>query len=463
MVDNISHPSNAKLLAIRVCRFRGAVKFRFSWTKAAISILVCVFCATAAWSQKMSSLERDQTQAMLHEIAADVKKRYYDPTLHGIDWDGKVRETKARIDQANDIGQALSEIAALLDLLKDSHTFLLPPARLNRYDYGWEAQTVGPRCYVTQVRPGSDAAAKGVAPGDEILTVNGFSPAKPNLIRMEYLLNILRPQPALRLELRAPDGKTRSVDVTTKIIEGNRAKDISSGDDTWERIRAIEMAKLRGRARIDEVGDNLAILKFSGFFYTPAEIDLMIGKARKHSALIVDLRGNGGGSVEVLSQMIGRMFDHEVKIADSVTRTARIPQIAKSASPRFDGKLIVLVDSRSGSAAELFARVMQIEKRGSVVGDVSSGQVMEAKRYTYREGVYQVLFYGASITEADFIMTDGKSLEHVGVTPDEIVLPAAKDLAAGNDPVLAHAAQMLGVNLNPEAAGKLFPYEWLPQ
>jgi C-terminal processing protease CtpA/Prc len=74
--------------------------------------------------------------------------------------------------------------------------------------------------------------------------------------------------------------------------------------------------------------------------------------------------------------------------------------IANGPKDPFEGKLIVLLDSRSASAAELFARVVQIEKRGAVVGDVSSGRVMEAKHYTYREGVYQVLFYGASITDA---------------------------------------------------------------
>jgi C-terminal processing protease CtpA/Prc len=252
----------------------------------------------------MTGLERDQTQSMLHEIASDVKKHYYDPTLHGLDWDRSVREAKTRIDLAGDIGQALSEIAALLDLLKDSHTFLLPPARYNRYDYGWIAQTIGTRCYVTQVRPGSDAAAKGVTPGDEILTVNGYAPTKQNLIRMEYLLNVLRPQPALRLELRAPEGKTRAVDVATKITEGNKARDASSGEDVWDRLRATETAKLQRHVRIADMGDKLMILKLPEFLYTPAEIESMIGKARKHSALIIDLRGNLGGGTDVLSLLL---------------------------------------------------------------------------------------------------------------------------------------------------------------
>jgi C-terminal processing protease CtpA/Prc len=71
-----------------------------------------------------------------------------------------------------------------------------------------------------------------------------------------------------------------------------------------------------------------------------------------------------------------------------------------------------------------------------------------------------VIFYGVSISEADLIMSDGKSLEHVGVEPDELLIPSAEALAKGEDPVLAHAAQELGVNISPAEAGKLFPYQW---
>jgi len=85
---------------------------------------------------------------------------------------------------------------------------------------------------------------------------------------------------------------------------------------------------------------------------------------------------------------------------------------------------------------------------------------MEARRYSYQMGIETAIFYGASITDADLIMTDGKSLEHTGVAPDKTLLPAASDLATGSDPVLAHAAELLGVKLNPEQAGKLFPFEW---
>jgi len=88
--------------------------------------------------------------------------------------------------------------------------------------------------------------------------------------------------------------------------------------------------------------------------------------------------------------------------------------------------------------------------------------VMEARHYNEQmgsgDGTY--IFYGVSVTESDLIMSDGKSLEHVGVVPDEIVLPSANDLAAGRDPVLSHAAELLGTKITPEDAGKAFPYEW---
>lgn len=87
---------------------------------------------------------------------------------------------------------------------------------------------------------------------------------------------------------------------------------------------------------------------------------------------------------------------------------------------------------------------------------------MESLYYPFQAGADIQVFYGASITIADLIMADGKSLEKNGVTPDEIVLPTASQLAEGQDPVIARAAELAGIKIDPAAAGKFFPFEWAP-
>jgi C-terminal processing protease CtpA/Prc len=84
---------------------------------------------------------------------------------------------------------------------------------------------------------------------------------------------------------------------------------------------------------------------------------------------------------------------------------------------------------------------------------------MESRFYPHEVASDARVFYGASITDADLVMADGKSLEHVGVGPDIVILPTAQDLANDRDPVLATAAGLVGVKLSPEEAATAIPYE----
>jgi len=238
---------------------------------------------------------------------------------------------------------------------------------------------IGDWCIVTQVRPHSDAEAKGVKPGAQILTLNGYTPTRDTLGTIQYIFAALRPQPSLRLGLQDPSGAKRDAEINTKFHQKKLVTDLTGAagaSDIWNIIRDEQTEEHLMRARSAELGDQILVLKLPAFDFTSIEVGEMIAKARKHQALIVDLRGNSGGSIETLRYLIGGVFDKEVKIADRVGRKESKPEIAKPAREPFTGKIVVLVDNRSASASELFARVMQIEKRGTVIGDHTSGSVM---------------------------------------------------------------------------------------
>lgn len=408
---------------------------------------------------KFGTLSNQQVQQMLDVVEKDIKENYYDVGMHGVDLDKDFAIERQKIAEAKSQNEALLHVAGAVAALKDSHTRFTPPVAPYGVDYGWRMQAFGESdCYVTAVRHGSDAEGKGIKPGDQVVSVNGITLTRQDLGYVEYGYKVF-PQSGLHLVTKSPTGQERPLVVMAKILPGQpvvRRSDVM----TWLQTHHKE----GDRSRYHSVGEQVLFWKLPDFLLDPADLDGPLNKVGRFSAVVLDLRGNPGGRVEALDRFIGGLFDHDVKVGDRKERKKSEAWIAKSRGRKpFTGKLIVLVDSRSSSAAEIFARVVQLEKRGIVLGDRSAGAVMESRYFVHALPLdaTNVTQYGAMITIADLIMADGKSLESIGVSPDERIVPTALDLAGGRDPVLARAAELGGINkMSAEEAGRIFPLEW---
>ncbi len=413
--------------------------------------------------QSPSSLDRERGREMLKNIKNGIEKNYYDPQFHGINLEARFKVADEKIASAQSQGQIFGIIAQALIDFNDSHLFFIPPSHVSSVEYGWEWQAIGDQTFVLAVKPGSDAEAKGLKPGDRLLGVDSYLPNRDNAWKLAYLYNMLRPQSSIHLIVESPDGTQRALDILAKVKAGQQVIDLtgrSGSSDIYDLIRQAENEAHFNRQRYYEMED-VMIWKMPHFELSDSGVDETMAEAKKHKALILDLRGNGGGYVKTLQRLLGHFFDHDVKVGDLKRRTETKELVAKKHSSKpFTGKLIVLVDSKSASASELFARVIQLEKRGTIIGDRSAGEVMLSKGYEYKAGIDRVVFYGASITDADLVMTDGKSLEHSGVQPDELLLPTGAEIVQGEDKVLSRAAELAGAKLDPEKAGTLFPIEW---
>ena len=161
---------------------------------------------------------------------------------------------------------------------------------------------------------------------------------------------------------------------------------------------------------------------------------------RDAPGVVIDLRHNPGGRLLSLDFTVGEFFDRRFTYAVSVDRSGGRHELQALilGSARYHGRVAVLVDHVSGSAAEIFAAALQEKHRATIIGRQTGGAVLSAK--------FRKLPAGGLLefSDRDVLTAQGRRLEGNGVVPDlTLPPPTLADLRAGRDPDLEAAMQVL--------------------
>ena len=167
-------------------------------------------------------------------------------------------------------------------------------------------------------------------------------------------------------------------------------------------------------------------------------------KAEKINGLVIDLRRNGGGSLEEAISLTG-LFIKSGPIVQTKGANERVI-ISTDPDPgiAYDGPLVVLTSRQSASASEIFAAALQDYGRAVIVGDKSTfgkgtvQTILEIGRFTSLLGTHSPDDGALKLTIQKFYRVAGGSTQLHGVASD-IVLPTLTDLPEFGEGALKNA------------------------
>jgi carboxyl-terminal processing protease len=379
-----------------------------------------------------------------------INERYHDATLNGVDWAAMATRYRPVAIAAKDDDAFWDLLDRMTGELKDAHTRVDSPARveLRKRDetvtLGFSFVPLDGQLAVTSVHPESDAWWAGVRPGMTIATIAG-EPAQRAYERLmadtRYdSTDRSRHLRALRRLSTGAEGST--IDIGFQRADGTRIdarvtrRKLSTRPAASHRILPSGFGYLRlTQWTLGVTGRTLTGLE----------------AVKDTPGLVVDLRGNPGGSVHAVNAMLDRFFAVRTDLGHTTTRTGRpvallfgaveivsLKSFVGGNKDAYSKPVVILVDAGSASGSELFAGSMQAAGRAMVVGQPSCGCLLGFLGYTRVPGGGELAY-----SEVGFVLANGKRIEGVGVIPDHPVPLTLADLRASRDRPLETAQDLL--------------------
>lgn len=179
------------------------------------------------------------------------------------------------------------------------------------------------------------------------------------------------------------------------------------------------------------IDDDIGYVYFNTFaLQTIEKFCSSIDKFKDKKAIVIDLRGNVGGLIDVSIALAGMLSREPMPFGTALYRHGNEEIFARPKAKRYLGRVAVLTDEMTVSAAEMLASAIQDSTRGRLYGSRTAGETLPSIAVELATGAR--LIYPI----ANFRSASGKFLEGVGVAPDRVV-PLSRDaLLKGSDPQL---------------------------
>jgi len=223
---------------------------------------------------------------------------------------------------------------------------------------------------ILDVIEGGAAEKAGLRTGDKVISVNGDTVAGKNISSRSVVAKI-----------KEDDGQEAIVEVMRSSSQGYESLKFAMVKSE------VEVSSVPSYFMMDNRTGYLKLDRFSSTSLSDFREGLDNLKKNKAKDLVLDLRGNGGGYLNVAIKIIDEFLeDRKLIVYTEGEHQPRRETFATTGGKFIDGDLYVLIDANSASASEIFAGAVQDWDRGLIVGRRSYGKGLVQRTIEFNDG-----------------------------------------------------------------------------